>query len=71
MTLRDEVSDLAYHQIADDPAGKVFLDGGEDALLSGDFGMVDMLRLLNVILTTHREQILRLADEVDALRQAA
>ncbi len=69
MSLHDELVDLAYKQISQDPAGKLFLDGGEEALMEAGFGMADILRVLNLVLMTHREQILRLADEIDALKQ--
>lgn len=71
MSLRDQLSDLAYDQIAQDPAGQAWLDGGEEALIAGGFGVPDMLRMLNVILMVHREQILQLADEIDALKPSS
>ena len=70
MTLYDDFRDLTYDQIGKDPAGKAYLDGGEAAIIDGDFGVPDMLRVLSLTIGVHREQILRLAEEIDALKSA-
>jgi len=71
MSLREELSDRTYERIREDPAGRVFLDGGAEALTAGGFGMPDLLRLLNLTLSVHNAHILRLADEIDALKRSS
>jgi hypothetical protein len=70
MSLSAELSDHAYREIRADPAGRAFLDGGEEALAKGGFAVSDLIRVLNLILTVHREHILRLADEIDGLKRS-
>jgi hypothetical protein len=71
MSLSTELSDHAFREIRSDPAGRAFLDGGTAALAAAGFPVSDLLRVLNLILTVHREHIMRLADEIDALKRAS
>jgi len=71
MSLRDELSDLSYQQISQDPVGRVYLDGGEAAVLAGGYDVTDVVRLVQLLLDVRREQIFVLADEIDALKQSS
>ena len=68
MALRDEIQELLDNSITTTPLGKLIAEEGEDAALRADPSVPEMLAVVAAIFGAHRDAIMRLADEIDALR---
>lgn len=68
MALRDDIQDLITTEIGLTRYGKLFLEQGYEGIQEAGFDAQEMLAGLNAVLTAHRNCLIRLADEIDALR---
>lgn len=74
MALRDEIQQILEEGLALHPLARLALEGGEDAIRDKvsesdpTIALIDLVNGQTAILASQRDALMRLADEIDALR---